>query len=245
MIIFKVPSGELSKNATKEGKQPKQRSKVSNPEAPSRPPLPNSSVRQERNGAEASSRSSVTSIDNSQITATSEAQSRPILPNGNEPILPSYAEACSEDNSSSTIYPNIHSVVRNGSARNNQNLSDSDVNAFLDSMLNEHVQEDATSPSAQELLDVLLTINNVQIYFISPSGMVSAPSYPDALRIVSSGDSNSNSALLQVGSWTYPLFVGQSPTLQCDTGCYIFPDISSQEPGMFIFFIFFVSCQFL
>ncbi|KAG1666924.1 Spartin [Nymphon striatum] len=199
-------------------------SRDAQPEAPPRPTLPNSRVHPERNGAEASSRPPVPS--NSAGAGMSEVQST--LPNENELILPSYAEACGENNLSNSLYPNVHSV-RISSARNTRNLSDLEVNNFLDSMLNEHVEREPSSPSTQEILDVLLTISNVQIYFISPSGMVSAPSYPDALRILSSG--NSDSALLQVGSWTYPLLVGQSPTLQCDTGCYIFPDISSQEPG--------------
>jgi len=86
--------------------------------------------------------------------------------------------------------------------------------------------------------DLLCRIDaGVQIYFITPEGYVSAPSYPSSLSIYQLTDgpdqaaaaSNSEMApaFLQVGNWIYPLLRGQSPVLQSNWGSYIFPDVSS------------------
>jgi len=90
--------------------------------------------------------------------------------------------------------------------------------------------------------DLLCQIDDgVQIYFITPEGYVSAPSYPSSLSIYMLNDgpdkaaSASNyetpPAFLQIGNWIYPLLSGQSPVLKSNWGSYIFPDTSSSIPG--------------
>jgi len=90
--------------------------------------------------------------------------------------------------------------------------------------------------------DLLCRIDaGVQIYFITPEGYVSAPSYPSCLSIylltdhpnqaASASSCETVPAFLQVGDWIYPLLPGQSPVLQSNLGSYIFPDVSSSVPG--------------
>jgi len=93
------------------------------------------------------------------------------------------------------------------------------------------------SPNATEIFNIP---TGVQIFFITPEGYVSAPSYPSALKVfrfnedVSSEASNvmQPSAFLQVGDWFYPLQQGSSPALRTPYGAYIFPDMESQAQGM-------------
>ncbi|XP_030419247.1 spartin isoform X1 [Gopherus evgoodei] len=99
-----------------------------------------------------------------------------------------------------------------------------------------------TQPPALESLGVdadelILIPQGVQIFFVSPDGQVSAPSYPGYLRIVKFLDTdgamaqNRPPAFLQVCDWLYPLMCNQSPVLCCNTGVYMFPDLMSQVPG--------------
>jgi len=90
--------------------------------------------------------------------------------------------------------------------------------------------------------DLLCRIDTgVQIYFITPEGYVSAPSYPSCLSIylltdgphqaLSATNCECLPAFLQVGDWIYPLLPDQSPVLWTQWGSYIFPDVSSSVPG--------------
>ncbi|XP_067419101.1 spartin isoform X1 [Emydura macquarii macquarii] len=85
--------------------------------------------------------------------------------------------------------------------------------------------------------ELILIPQGVQIFFVSPDGQVSAPSYPGYLRIVKFLDADSAvaqnrpPAFLQVCDWLYPLMCNQSPVLCCNTGVYMFPDMMSQVPG--------------
>jgi len=90
--------------------------------------------------------------------------------------------------------------------------------------------------------DLLCRIDaGVQVYYITPEGYVSAPSYPTCLSIylltdrpdeaASATSHETAPAFLQVGDWLYPLLPGQSPVLQSNWGSYIFPDVSSSVPG--------------
>ena len=81
--------------------------------------------------------------------------------------------------------------------------------------------------------------SGVQMYFITPEGYVSAPSYPSSLEILrldsplSIGADNAEAtAFLQVGDWTYPLMPGCSPALQTDWASYIFPDTTEGHEGL-------------
>lgn len=95
---------------------------------------------------------------------------------------------------------------------------------------------DSLEANATEILSIA---NDVQIFYISPEGYVSAPSYPSALRIARFNDNSpgeaSNSqqppAFLQVHDWYYPLVPGTSPALRATNGAYIFPDLASQQQG--------------
>lgn len=78
--------------------------------------------------------------------------------------------------------------------------------------------------------------DGAQIFFITPEGYVSAPSYPAALKVFKfneDGASNTDrpSAFLQVADWLYPLQPGASPALQSNYGAYLFPDVASTQPG--------------
>ncbi|XP_038254257.1 spartin isoform X2 [Dermochelys coriacea] len=85
--------------------------------------------------------------------------------------------------------------------------------------------------------ELILILQGVQIFFVTPDGQVSAPSYPGYLRIVKFLDTdgamaqNRPPAFLQVCDWLYPLMCNQSPVLCCNTGVYMFPDLMSQVPG--------------
>ncbi|XP_073198075.1 spartin isoform X5 [Lepidochelys kempii] len=85
--------------------------------------------------------------------------------------------------------------------------------------------------------ELILIRQGVQIFFVTPDGQVSAPSYPGYLRIVKFLDTdgamaqNRPPAFLQVCDWLYPLMCNQSPVLCCNSGVYMFPDLMSQVPG--------------
>ena len=84
--------------------------------------------------------------------------------------------------------------------------------------------------SARELFSIA---DGVQIYFITPEGYVSAPSYPSGLGIYKFSDQmprGNAPAFLKVGEWTYPLVPGCSPVLHADWGSYVFPDTDG-PPG--------------
>ncbi|XP_075598094.1 spartin isoform X1 [Balearica regulorum gibbericeps] len=88
--------------------------------------------------------------------------------------------------------------------------------------------------------ELILIPQGVQIFFVTPDGQVSAPSYPGYLRIVKFLDTDSGMAqnrppaFLQVCDWLYPLMCNQSPVLCCNTGVYMFPDTMSQIPGSYV-----------
>ncbi|XP_034404771.1 spartin b [Cyclopterus lumpus] len=82
--------------------------------------------------------------------------------------------------------------------------------------------------------------HGVQIFFVTPEGQVSAPSYPGYLRLVKfTGDHedrmpNRPPAFLQVCDWLYPLMAMDSPVLLCNTGVFMFPDLMAPTPGYFV-----------
>ncbi|XP_032047200.1 spartin isoform X3 [Aythya fuligula] len=113
------------------------------------------------------------------------------------------------------------------------------------SSVSEDYYKKCTQPPPLENLGVdadelILIPQGVQIFFVTPDGQVSAPSYPGYLRIVKFLDTDSEvaqnrpPAFLQVCDWLYPLMSGQSPVLCCNTGVYMFPDTMSQTPGSYV-----------
>ncbi|MBN3301564.1 SPART protein, partial [Amia calva] len=83
--------------------------------------------------------------------------------------------------------------------------------------------------------ELLFIQQGVQIFFVSPEGHVSAPSYPGHLRIVNLEMlSLSSKNGFQVCDWLYPLMSTESPVLLCNTGVYMFPDMMAQVPGSYV-----------
>lgn len=88
--------------------------------------------------------------------------------------------------------------------------------------------------------ELILIPRGVQIFYVTPDGLVSAPSYPGYLRIIKFMDTSSEMdqtrppAFLQVCDWLYPLMSNQSPVLRSNNGVYMFPDLMSQQPGSYV-----------
>ncbi|XP_062408151.1 spartin-like isoform X3 [Sardina pilchardus] len=99
-------------------------------------------------------------------------------------------------------------------------------------------------PSPQSLgedgQELFFLPHGVQIFFVTPEGHVSAPSYPGYLRIVKFTSESSETmplrppAFLQVCDWLYPLMSTDSPVLLCNTGVFMFPDLMAQLPGSYV-----------
>ena len=97
-------------------------------------------------------------------------------------------------------------------------------------------QEENSLVEVPSNADILFTIpREVQIFYIGVGGNVSAPTYPSALYIYKFKDAvqsqDISPALLQVGSWVYPLVPGRSPVLQSTCGSYMFPDLDESIEG--------------
>lgn len=81
---------------------------------------------------------------------------------------------------------------------------------------------------------VIYSVDSVRLYFISPNGIVSAPSQPNQLRILQledGGEQNVPKYYLQVGDWFYPLVPDVSPCFRSDFGAFILPDLHSSVEG--------------
>ncbi|KAM3615516.1 uncharacterized protein V6R79_003471 [Siganus canaliculatus] len=101
-----------------------------------------------------------------------------------------------------------------------------------------------STPSPQSMYEdgeeLLYIPHGVQIFFVTPEGQVSAPSYPGYLRLVKftsdPGESMPNRppAFLQVCDWLYPLMAMDSPVLLCNTGVFMFPDMMAPAPGYYV-----------
>ncbi|GFN94215.1 spartin-like [Plakobranchus ocellatus] len=133
--------------------------------------------------------------------------------------LPSYEEALSDSASQPPAY------------------DEDELTALGESLMLAEAGTTAPPANATELLSIP---DGVQIFFISPNGLVSAPSYPAALHIVTfdreagqepSGHTGAPPAFLYVGEWVYPLIPGTSPSLHTSYGAYIFPDVTTGQSG--------------
>lgn len=101
-----------------------------------------------------------------------------------------------------------------------------------------------STPSPQSMgedgEELLCIPQGVQIFFVTPDGQVSAPSYPGYLRLVKfTGDHSDRTpnrppAFLQVCDWLYPLMALDSPVLLCNTGVFMFPDMMAPAPGYYV-----------
>ncbi|XP_017346558.1 spartin b isoform X1 [Ictalurus punctatus] len=105
-----------------------------------------------------------------------------------------------------------------------------------------HTSSSSTSSQilGEEGEELFFLPNGVQIFFVSPDGHVSAPSYPGYLRIVKFTNDRPETmptrppAFLQVCDWLYPLMATDSPVLLCNTGVYMFPDLMAPSPGYYV-----------
>ncbi|XP_040974305.1 spartin isoform X3 [Aquila chrysaetos chrysaetos] len=187
-------------------------------EKPERPPAPNSLFVPSQPPA---ADGSVATVSQGQIPAMSPSSAKPLcLPNEAPPAYTPQAT-------------NGHFTVSYGT----------DSGEF--SSVGEDYYSKCTQPPPLENLGVdadelILIPQGVQIFFVTPDGQVSAPSYPGYLRIVKFLDTDSEMvqsrppAFLQVCDWLYPLMCNQSPVLCCNTGVYMFPDTMSQIPGSYV-----------
>ncbi|XP_061733464.1 spartin-like isoform X3 [Nerophis ophidion] len=100
----------------------------------------------------------------------------------------------------------------------------------------------SSSPQSmgEDAEELLCIPQGVQIFFVTPEGHVSAPSYPGYLRLVKFTSDHSETipdrppAFLQVCDWLYPLMSTNSPALLCNTGVFMFPDMMAPAPGHFV-----------
>ncbi|OWF51065.1 spartin-like [Mizuhopecten yessoensis] len=122
-------------------------------------------------------------------------------------------------------------------SRTDSNMSEEAFVSIGDSIMSDSQSGlDSLESNATEILSIS---DGVQIFYISPEGFVSAPSYPSALRIAKFNENSLSEgsniqrppAFLQVHDWYYPLVPGTSPALRATNGAYIFPDMSSQQQG--------------
>ncbi|NXD72193.1 SPART protein, partial [Eolophus roseicapillus] len=186
-------------------------------EKPERPPAPNSLLVPSQPPAAGGS---VAAVSPGQIPAMSPSAKPLCLPNEAPPAYTPQAT-------------NGHFTVSYGT----------DSGEF--SSVSEDYYSKCTQPPPLENLGVdadelILIPQGVQIFFVTPDGQVSAPSYPGYLRIVKFLDTDSETAqnlppaFLQVCDWLYVLMRDQSPVLCCNTGVYMFPDTMSQIPGSYV-----------
>ncbi|XP_064907918.1 spartin isoform X2 [Columba livia] len=187
-------------------------------EKPERPPAPNSLLVPSQ---PPTADRSIAAVSQGQIPAVSPSPAKPLcLPNEAPPAYTPRAT-------------NGHFTVSYGT----------DSGEF--SSVGEDYYSKCTQPPPLENLGVdadelILIPRGVQLFFVTPDGQVSAPSYPGYLRIVKFLDADSETAqnrppaFLQVCDWLYPLMCNQSPVLCCNTGVYMFPDMMSQVPGSYV-----------
>lgn len=115
-------------------------------------------------------------------------------------------------------------------------MTDTQYAALGDSIMAE--SESGPQSMVANATEIFSIPEGVQIFFISPEGYVSAPSYPSSLKVFRFNECQDPvsgtvppKAFLQVGDWFYPLQPGSSPALQANYGAYIFPDVQAETPG--------------
>ncbi|XP_023774217.1 spartin [Cyanistes caeruleus] len=198
---------------------PKLYPSIPSKEKPERPPPPNSLFVPSQPPAAGGS---VAAVGQGQFPAMSPSSAKPLCVPNEAP--PAYTPQAT----------NGHFTVSYGT----------DSGEFS-SVSEDYYNNKCTQPPPLENLGVdadelILIPQGVQIFFVTPDGQVSAPSYPGYLRIVKFLDTDSEAArnrppaFLQVCDWLYPLMCTQSPVLCCNTGVYMFPDTMSQIPGSYV-----------
>uniref|UniRef100_UPI00398EDCFA spartin a isoform X2 n=1 Tax=Pristiophorus japonicus TaxID=55135 RepID=UPI00398EDCFA len=109
-----------------------------------------------------------------------------------------------------------------------------------DAIFGQRTQPRPMEPLGIDAYELIFIEHGVQMFYVTPDGQVSAPSYPGYLRIVTFADADPGAAqnrpppFLQVCDWVYPLVSSQSPVLQCNNGVYMFPDLMAQNPDVYV-----------
>ena len=91
--------------------------------------------------------------------------------------------------------------------------------------------EQATGSLPSDALIMFHIPDKVNIFYINAQGQVTTPYEPSALYLYKFSSSDETPALLQVGSWVYPLVPGKSPVLKSRSGSYMFPDLDASIEG--------------
>ena len=80
--------------------------------------------------------------------------------------------------------------------------------------------------------------DDVNLFYINESGQVTTPYPPSSLHLYKFRDPAmmDTPAMLQVGSWVYPLVPGKSPVLQSSAGSYMFPDLDDSLSGIIVMY---------
>ncbi|KAM4566131.1 spartin b isoform 2-T3 [Odontesthes bonariensis] len=120
--------------------------------------------------------------------------------------------------------------------------TDSGEMSFVGDEFYSHTSNSTSSPQSmsEEGEELLYIPHGVQIFFVTPEGQVSAPSYPGYMRLVKFTSDQSETtpdrppAFLQVCDWLYPLMAMNSPVLLCNTGVFMFPDMMAPTPGYYV-----------
>ena len=92
---------------------------------------------------------------------------------------------------------------------------------------------EATGSLPSDALVLFQIDDNVSLFYINESGQVTTPYPPSSLHLYKFRDPAmmDTPAMLQVGSWVYPLVPGKSPVLQSSSGSYMFPDLDDSLSG--------------
>lgn len=165
-----------------------------------------------------------------------DSQVQPLPEFQHEPP-PSYEEAISSPSYTSLQSPSgacsLSSISSSGpSHMHSRSLSPNSL-PLTYSELGEALRNLKVETGAQSA-QVIFSFDNVRLYFISPNGIVSAPSQPNQLRVLQledGGEQNVPKYYLQVGDWFYPLVPEVSPCFRSDFGAFILPDLHSSVEG--------------
>ncbi|XP_023018570.2 spartin [Leptinotarsa decemlineata] len=95
------------------------------------------------------------------------------------------------------------------------------------------LRELSIDPNQNMQEEVIYTHDNIRVYFISPNGEVTSTRNPEVMKIslVEGTEPNAPKAVLQIGTWVYPLVPGVSPCYRTDYGAFILPDLNATIPG--------------
>ncbi|XP_035215297.1 spartin-like isoform X2 [Stegodyphus dumicola] len=158
-----------------------------------------------------------------ELTKTNYCVSPPYTPPEPFEMPPSYDEACEHE-----LLPDDPLASRK--------ISETRRSSYpLTSEMKQPPATNGSQRKSTEVVELFSIPNDVQLFFVSYDGSVTASSSQTALTIyqfvdhdaISNGDTSRPPAWLQIGGWTYPLVPGQSPAFESGYGALIFPNIGA------------------